>query len=163
MLCMAGAEKPEEENGMSEQPERRLVHGKSYFKVESKFFSLLLLGTCASGVGVLLALLLLVEAVEWLGTPQWSGFAALVALGGVVVWILRYGLHTLARASEVEKVEKVTPQNAHLLPVEETLVRASVLPPSQQPAELLRVAEISRETPPEELLRVAVRVPDLNE
>jgi len=56
--------------------------------------------------------------------------------------------------SKVERVVPITKHTTSSLPPEETLVRASGLPPSNQQSELLRgVVPPTSETPPEELLR----------
>ena len=55
---------------------------------------------------------------------------------------------------KVERVAPVTRRTSHLLPPEESLVRASAIPDaSRQQTELLRAAQYGKETPAEELLR----------
>ena len=53
----------------------------------------------------------------------------------------------------LRSVGPITDRNAHLLPLQDTLVRSSDLPPTEQQAELLRAAQ-NQETPPEQLLRM---------
>lgn len=51
----------------------------------------------------------------------------------------------------------MTRRNAHLASAEESLVRASDLPPTHPRAELLRATPYGQETPAEELLRATQR------
>ncbi|HLK57424.1 MAG TPA: hypothetical protein VKU00_12715 [Chthonomonadaceae bacterium] len=52
-------------------------------------------------------------------------------------------------------MEPITDHNAHLLPLMETLVRGSDLPPTEQQNELLRAVQQGQETPTEQLLRAS--------
>ena len=56
-------------------------------------------------------------------------------------------------ARALSSVELVTESGSHLLPLQDTLLRGSDLPPTGQQAELLRAAQAGLETPAEELLR----------
>jgi len=56
---------------------------------------------------------------------------------------------------KIERVSPITTRTTSSLPPEETLVRPSDLPPSQQQAELLRAAQYGKGTPAEELLRAS--------
>ena len=60
---------------------------------------------------------------------------------------------TVMVTPNVTGVTLIVPNTAPLPPPEDTLLRASDLPPSHQQAELLRAAKPGQETPPEELLR----------
>jgi hypothetical protein len=57
------------------------------------------------------------------------------------------------KRQNMASVMPLTKQTSHLLPPEESLVRASNAPPSEQPTELLRAARAGPETPQEQLLR----------
>jgi len=70
----------------------------------------------------------------------WYMIFPLLATGGISIYCVRSGATMLGNASDIEKVEIITPQNAHLLPMTETLVRPSDVPPSYHQAELLRAA-----------------------
>ena len=79
--------------------------------------------------------------------------------GGEFLFLLfvltRLSLQTHRRGRAIENVRLLTVHNHHLLPAEETLLRAAI-PPSQPQSELLRAAQSGKETPAEELLRAGV-------
>lgn len=62
----------------------------------------------------------------------------------------------ISRAKAIESVEPITIQNAHLLPLQSTLVRATGLP-RVPPSELLRAIHARPKTPTEQLLRTTNR------
>ena len=84
---------------------------------------------------------------------------------GAILFVIAFGIVTIAvfwastrffvQAKKVEAVRPLTNRISHLLPPEESLVRAADAPPTQQQAELLRAAQSSQDTPAEELLRPA--------
>jgi hypothetical protein len=73
---------------------------------------------------------------------------------GVAVTTLLLGLCLIKIEQKVERVAPATQQNTQHLPEIQTLVRPSDLPPSHQPAELLRMAQSGDATPADELLRI---------
>jgi len=82
---------------------------------------------------------------------------------GAILFVIAFGIITIAvfwastrffvRAKDVEAVRPVTSRISHLLPPEESLVRAADAPLTNSQAELLRAAYSGTETPAEELLR----------
>jgi len=82
---------------------------------------------------------------------------ALLALffGALTVGAFWYSTRVFVQAKEVEAVRPVTQRTAHLLPPEESLVRASDAPHAHLKSELLRAAQSGQDTPVEELLRGA--------
>jgi hypothetical protein len=91
---------------------------------------------------------------------------------GITVVVISFGVLTLVAfwystrafvlAKKVEAVRPVTNRTTHLLPPEESLVRASEVPTAHQPTELLRAVQSHHETPAEELLRATdANVPDV--
>jgi len=78
-----------------------------------------------------------------LSTSYYIGLAAVLLGIGVLLW----------RPAITEPVERIKKEitTAHLS--DETLVRPSQMPPTQQQTELLRAAQYGKETPIEELLR----------
>ncbi len=131
----------------------RLVNRKQYVSVEGRFYSFIVAGTVTLGLGMILLFATLGLCVNFWGNFSWGGLLIISASVGATVFLLITALKMLARASEVENVEIVTPQNAHLLPLEKSLVRASDLPSSEQQTELLRAARSGEEAFPEQLLR----------
>ena len=62
---------------------------------------------------------------------------------------------------KIERAAPITRHTSHLLPPEESLVRASAIPASRQQSELLRAAQHGKETPAEELLRATTNGQDI--
>jgi hypothetical protein len=86
---------------------------------------------------------------------EWRWIAAILtlisALCAAAFAVLAIRLMKLEE--KIVPVAPITRRNAHHLPLEGSLVRASDAPPSQQQAELLRAAQHGKTTPAEELLR----------
>ena len=87
--------------------------------------------------------------------PRYSGgwwFG--VALGfGWGAWSARVAYYAFRESRKIERVRLVTKRTSHLLPPEDSLVRASSLSPPQQQNELLRATHYGKDTPAEQLLR----------
>ena len=82
---------------------------------------------------------------------EWIGNACVYAcIAAALSFLARY-LYKSER--KVERVALITKRTAHLLPPEDSLVRASDLPPVQPQTELLRAAGKGSETQSELLLR----------
>lgn len=107
-------------------------------------FSLLLMPLLTL-VALILCLRMIVLRHEWLLAP-----AGAFVIGGLIVACVQVNRSILAETKSFLPVDPRTVENAHLLPVEETLVRAvdSTMEPH---AELLRSVE--EQGPPEQLLR----------
>ncbi|MCW3097909.1 MAG: hypothetical protein JWL77_3527 [Chthonomonadaceae bacterium] len=133
---------------MSEKPKKRLVSKGQYVEILLGKIVLYSVAGCMLSAG-LFFLALAVGFSFWL-----RGVVVMPLIFGAgacaVIW---FSKRFFVEAKEIEWVQPITVHNAHLLPVQETLVRPSDLPPSHQQAELLRAAPQGSETPPEELLR----------
>lgn len=140
---------------MSAQPQRTLVSRKRYIQVMGLKLSLFAVGAGAIGGGLIAGFAFMNEIVISLVYPHETRFTLLdcTAFAVGAGMLLMCGAVTYRKSHKIAAIELTTPQNAHLLPVQETLVRASVQPPSHQKAELLRAAQYGKETPAEELLR----------
>ena len=130
---------------MSGKPKTRLVSKGRYLCVMSTRTTLtaayIFCGILGAAALVKSALLFLFEGGR--------GFD--FACGGAYMFYLSISFYQ--QTLRIERVAPITHRNTHRLPPEESLVRPSELPPSQQQAELLRAAPFGRETPPAELLR----------
>jgi hypothetical protein len=143
---------------MNEKPQKRLVSKRQYVAVLGKTVSLYSAGMIFFCGGLILLLPLFIDAmVAWGNYPVGIRALRFASGAGVIALLLLLGKYTLIKATTIESVELLTHQNSHLLPPEETLVRASDAPPSQQQTELLRAAQYGKETPAEELLRATTR------
>lgn len=80
-------------------------------------------------------------------------FVSLLFMGWMTFTTLKYSRSFYREAKDIEPVRPLTSYNVHQLSPEDSLVRASDLPPSHQQAELLRAVPQGSETPPEEMLR----------
>jgi len=140
---------------MNKQPQRTLVNKKRYIQVMGLKMSLFAVGGCAIGGGLIAGFAVMNEIVISLVYPHETRFTLLdcTAFAVGTGMLLMCGAVTYRKSHKIAAVELTTPQNAHLLPPEETMVRASDLPPSQQEAELLRAAAQEQETPADQLLR----------
>ena len=150
---------------MSEKPQKRLVSKGQYVQVLGKKIGLQSLATVVATVfvtsGLFTASCLLVTCLSipsLLRHPE-RFFAKLfiTMFLGICTWAMYWLSNTMfANAKSIEPVAPITERNAHLLPAQDTLVRGSDLPPSEQQSELLRATQNGQETPPEELLRMVV-------
>jgi hypothetical protein len=88
------------------------------------------------------------DVTEWYN----EGLPILFCMG-VSVSLLLVGKNVNSKAEEIAaSITPITEQNAHLLPPQDTLLRGSDLPPTEQ-AELLRAVQTGQATPAEQLLR----------
>ena len=141
---------------MSEKPRKRLVSKGQYAWMVVKRTALL---TCS----VLLALegvrdvVGVVKSIVILMSKGLNFSAPLVLMLCVAILIppgmIFFAFRLWKRERAIERVLPITNHTTSSLPPEETLVRPSYLPPSQQQTELLRAAHPGQETPPKELLR----------
>src|SRR5262249_39143860 len=109
---------------------------------------------CSIGVvfGATATLLFLVEP------PHGYAYAAFPLLFTLLCGFGAWAMYTIGvaasrRAENLEPLVPPTRQNIELMPVEETLVRASQEPTEGEGKVLLRAATATDETKPEELLR----------
>lgn len=72
------------------------------------------------------------------------------------------GLKLFKRIGTEIPFTPITPENTHLLPAAESLVRPSTPPPQSQTTELLRAVSASAETPQDQLLRAPQISPKSN-
>jgi hypothetical protein len=145
---------------MSEKPKKRLVGWKQYIQttaIKGGAYSLSAFCLCSGLLALLLSVLILCLGYFWstdgpfgIAWLVWGGFIA--AFGVVAIW---GGKALFDKAKAIEPVAPITRHNTGSLPTVETLLRASVFPPSHQQADLLRAAGQGAETPPEQLLRAA--------
>ena len=142
---------------MDEQSPRRVVSKGRYVRVMSTkmalastyvfSFFLALFALFGSMVCIILAF-----------DPQnralWA-FLLLPALGCAAVSTSAFfwTLHLIRKEQQIAPVLPLTRRNAHMASAEESLVRASDLPPTHPETELLRSTSYDQETPAEELLR----------
>ena len=141
---------------MSEKPKKRLVSRGRYVCLMAGRATLLSAAVIFASVGIFsLVLALMCAAHGW-------GMESAYKIIGTVLVLLAFGLYRKERT--VERVAPITRYTTSALPPEQTLVRASALPPSHQQAELLRAAPQGSETPAEELLRATIgNRPSINE
>jgi hypothetical protein len=144
---------------MSEKPQKRLVSkGRYVWSMTSRTillaFSVLFALIGAYGVlGILFSI-----AFNVTGMSETDGRDNLFVLFLTAAILFTAGVFFLAysfwkKERTIERVAPITKRTTSTLPPEESLVRASAVPPSQQQAELLRAAQYGKETPAEELLR----------
>jgi hypothetical protein len=137
---------------MSEKPEKRLVSKGRYAFLLGKSASLTFLSMTSDIVAILLLLMTVVQLVGVFYI--WPIVTGLVTAGLSVVFFRAAGKLS-KKANEIDHIQPITARNTCLLPPEESLVRASDVPLSQQQAELLRATQHGNETPAEELLRAS--------
>ena len=133
------------EQTMSEKPQKRLVSEEEYawLMIKRAFLGLASLGFCLLGAWVVLV------ALAW---ACWYPLYGLIwGLGSAFPLGVAFCLSRAMKSIKLSML--ITTEDADLLPQQETLIRPSDLPPSQQQAELLRAAQHGIETPTEELLR----------
>ena len=136
---------------MSEtKPQKKIVSKRRYMLVMGKQMGI------SAGIGILLCI-----GLSGLGfmqpqpsdptpiLPHWFRWVGLL----LSIYAFWKCIELLRAMRSIEPVQPVTERNAHLLPLQDTLVRSSDLPPSEQQAELLRAVQTGQETPLEELLR----------
>jgi hypothetical protein len=128
---------------MSEKPQQRLVGKWDYVQTTGKKIGLYSMAVFLVCAGVM-------EALEM----NWHNGVMSIIFGVAViilaVWCCK---HFVVTAKKIEPIRLHTKRATDLLAPEESLIRASDRPPSQQQAELLRAAGQGAETPAEELLR----------
>ena len=139
---------------MSEKPEKRLVSKGQYVRVMGKRLgfggvSVLFL---ALGFICILSSLLCVCGVIFVHNKM-EYLLALLAFIAASVPLLTVGFRTKDLVEASQSIAPITDKNAHLLPLHDTLVRGSDLPPTVQQSELLRATQAGQETPQEELMR----------
>lgn len=138
---------------MSEKPKKRLVSKGRYAWMTAKRTILLSASVACFLFGaywlfcVIFLLLLSRKPLDFLEIV----LALIIVMISGVGFLL--GIYFFKKERKVERVVPITNRTATTLPPEESLVRASALPPSHQQAELLRAAQYGKETPAEELLR----------
>jgi len=140
---------------MIEKPQKRLVSRNRYVQVMGWKLSLFAVGAGAIVGGLISGFAVMNEIVISLVYPHETRFTLLdcTAFAVGAGMLLMCGAFTYRKSHTIAAVELTTPKNAHLLPVQETLVRASDQLPSQPQTELLRAALYGKETPAEQLLR----------
>jgi len=152
---------------MSEKPQRQLVSKGKYVRVLGKKIGI---GTAATimatltGISGLLILGGLYGVIEgaggWNETKDSRTFLCglcLMCVSAVGAWAAaRFSILLFETAQAIKPVTPITDRTAHLLPLQETLVRGSEEPPIAQSDVLLRAATSGPETPPEQLLRPTV-------
>ena len=130
---------------MSEKPQKRLVSKGRYVWLMTGRTTLLSAAVIFASVGIFsLVLAVICAAHDWGMEPTYK-------IVGTVLVLLAFELYRKERT--VERAAPITMRTTSILSPEETLVRASDLPPTHQQAELLRAAPQGSETPLEELLR----------
>ena len=139
--------------------QKRIVSKRQYVQALGKkvgFYSFSSLALIGGSIGFGLALYAFLVNVSGAGNHFFLHSAVLAPLSMVLipVFIIIAGVSIplMKRAKAIEPVQPVTDRNAHLLPLQDTLVRSSDIPTTVQQAELLRATQ-NQETPPEELLR----------
>jgi len=147
---------------MSKKPQRRLVSKGQYARLITTRAAILLLSLACVFAG----LYTMVKMAESEGQHRHSkpglmgAFLDLLVctVPGVCCPIMFVGAFQLFKKERtIERVAPITRHSTSFLPPQESLVRASDLPPSQQQAELLRAAPRGSETPTEELLRATTK------
>ncbi|MCW3054203.1 MAG: hypothetical protein JWN14_3373 [Chthonomonadales bacterium] len=149
---------------MSEPPQMRLVPRSRYLLLLTRWllsFQLAWICSILGGGLVLLELFYLGlqvaiffhAPIEVEKTPFEGPLALLIVPLGVVSALA--GQKLFARTGTEVPFAPITPENTHLLPAVESLVRSSDLPQQSQQAELLRATPDSPETPQDQLLRVS--------
>lgn len=137
-----------------EKPKKRLVSKGRYAWLMAGRATLLSVSVTASILGLTaFGLSLLMVCVSFMWGFNGIGYLWSVGFACVAVGLFFVAFRSFKAEQRIERVTPLTPQRAFHLPPEETLLRAADLPPSQYPAELLRAAGKSPETPAEHLLR----------
>jgi len=132
------------------EPPKQLVSKRKYLQATGKKVGL----CCLAGLMVSVAIYLLTSQATWLNHAQSNGTSLL--FGAITIFAFWCSLRLFEKGRQIEPGRPLTDHTVHLLPPEETLVRASDIPPSLQQTELLRAVQIGSETPPEELLRASI-------
>ena len=138
------------------KPEKQLVSKGRYVQVMGKKVGLY---SFAGLLGVIcLYLFIGVVFTLWMMAHEGADYfqfkvVITMLIGSLVLYRLSKKL--VLRGKKIESVTPVTDRNAHLLPVEESLLRGCDPPSMQSQKELLRAAASGKQTPPEELLRAA--------
>ena len=139
---------------------KRLGTRRDYRIYLAKRFSLTLGGGTLLFGGIVLSVVALISIVLFLtywviagySTAEFLGKLGLfLGAGASILFVL--GSRIMQKSKHIEKVEPITHQNAHLIPPEETLVRASQEPVHEPQEILLRPAASSQSTEPSQLLR----------
>ncbi|MCW3053426.1 MAG: hypothetical protein JWN14_2596 [Chthonomonadales bacterium] len=154
-MCMSY---PPEDPPKSEKPRKRLVPMPQYVKTlgqKGMGYSAGTILSFAGFIGMVIGVILIMMCFTFPDLPNvhlWEFIVGSV-LGGLGITGAWLGNRVMKITKKIEPVNLITRRTANLLPQEDTLVRASERPLSQQKAELLRAATTGQETPPEELLR----------
>jgi len=145
---------------MSEKPGKRLVSKGQYVQTvigKGGLYSVAISLYACTPVLLCISLFCLVIGVITGSDPDGFDRTTMFILCGcflaLAVGAIWCGTKFFDKAAKIEEVTPLTKTNTGSLPEVETLVRPSDLAPSHQKAELLRAAQHSQETPPEELLR----------
>lgn len=144
-MLTAGALRPVE-------PQRKLVSKGVYVRTVGKKIGLFSFSGMLLCLGLFLTLCTLISL--------YLALAPLIVFFGITAGFAFW--HTgrsFIRAGKIERVQPITNRTSHLLPPEESLVRASSMPSNSLSSELLRAARTDPTTPADELLRPTVRRP----
>ena len=146
------------------KPQKRIVSKERYVQVMGKKVGFYSIAVCSLGIGSISLLYMFsvwCNAVNaYVRNDVHTYHVANDTLGNF--WPFLFGWFVLwmwisrklfRDGKAIEPVQPITERNTHLLPLQDTLVRSSDLPPSEQQAELLRAVQTGQETPPEQLLR----------
>jgi len=152
---------------MNEKPQKRLVNQSQYIRITGKKWTLYSTSAVLTALalamvfGTALGIFRHVTGTEPVHPDFVVSHRNYFLEGGadcVLLFLLtKLSLYTRKRGKAIAPVSLLTGRNGHLLPMQETLVRASSQPPIQQQAELLRAAQYGQETPAEQLLRAGPR------
>jgi len=134
---------------------RRLVTKRKYLTVMGLKLTLNTLATAAVAAGVLSVInfvcWIVIAYVSQKDTLRmWLG-CNLLSVGISLLFLL--GALMFKTSNLIEPVEVITSQNAHRLPLQETLVRVSDIPVADSGADLPRVPHFSHEPLQDEMLR----------
>jgi len=135
---------------MSEKPQKRMVNkGRQRQMLEGVSTLLLIFGVVGLICTVVFTISLFCYDCQ---TPGWCYLFVAFLLSLPSLLLLWSGKRVHSKASQIT----VSIIDAHLLPLQETLVRGSEEPPVAQSDILLRASLTEPETPPEQLLRPTV-------
>ena len=146
------------EKASTTKPQKQLVSKEQYVRHIGKNLTLTGVSVLALAVGIPCLLIcfcwgigLFLQALEGhVPSDAWYWYLGLLMVTG---GLMKIGLRTKKAVESSEAIVIVTHRNVHQLRDEDSLVRGSDLPPTEQQAELLRAVQTGQETPSEELLR----------
>lgn len=141
----------------TQQAEKRIVSKGEYAAVQTSR-TVLRVSAAVSLVEVFACLFLAFRSPYL----HFGGFGVILALAFAIMAFRlgRGGLRKLRQAARMEKVEPLTQANVSLLPLAQTLGRASSPSPQEQRNVLLRAPLHDPQTPVDQLLRSANSLPD---